>query len=71
MLSPLLKFVYYGLVDWHYLETLLVNAELMRIKTQELMSPTKTIYSTYTHLVCREAKPGPKVSNLHVENVVV
>ena len=55
------KFVYYGLVDWRYLETLLENAEIMRTETQERLSPAETIYSTYTHLVCRLAKPGPKV----------
>ena len=57
--SPILcysKFVYYGLVDWRYLETLLENAEIMRTETQERLSPTETIYSTYTHLVCRIAK---------------
>ena len=61
------KFVYYGLVDWRYLETLLENAEIMRTETQERLSPDETIYSTYTHLVCRIAKQGPKV----VKNTII
>jgi hypothetical protein len=61
------KFVYYGLVDWRYLETLLENAEIMRTETQERLPPDETIYSTYTHLVCRIAKPGPKV----LQNTVI
>ena len=28
---------------------------------QELLSPNSTLYCTYTHLVCRDALPGPKV----------
>ena len=28
---------------------------------QDLLSPNSTLYCTYTHLVCRDAVPGPKV----------
>jgi len=60
-IGKLALFVYYGLVDSQYLQIMLDSAEMMRKTTQQLISPFKIIYSTYTHLVCRTAKPGPKV----------
>ena len=61
-----LSVVVYGLVDWKHLERLLDSAETMREETQERLASSEPIYSTYTHLVCRKARPGPKM----VDNVV-
>merc|ERR1712004_429813 len=70
--------VLYELADVAALELLLNVGEKVRLRTQDLLSPNSTLYRTYTHLVCRDAVPGPKVRDksdlsheVHADNCTV
>jgi len=74
-IGKLALFVLYGLADYRLLTILLDTADIIRSETQARLANSESIYSTYTHLVCRKARPGPKVRSkdemshaLHADN---